>query len=168
MINKNFINKSVFDVLIGGVYDFDNNQFNEVIKLMNYFHFITSLSLTDIYSYKSDSDNKNVIAATNFFIGDLSIDYITNNLTHKCFSHTELYIIYVSWLDTISLNTEIVSRELEINTEYGHTLKIITKTMGYKSFFSNLKSMMEYRSDLESNNKNYLGINPIIIFSGLH
>ena len=39
--------------------------------------------------------------------------------------------------------------------------------MRYVSFFLNIKSLLEYRSDLEKNDKSYLGINPIIFFRGL-
>ncbi len=39
--------------------------------------------------------------------------------------------------------------------------------MGYPTFFNNLDLLIENRSDLEKNNKEYLGINPIIIFRGV-
>ena len=37
----------------------------------------------------------------------------------------------------------------------------------YPTFFNNLNLLIENRSDLEKDNKDYLGINPIIIFKGV-
>ena len=45
--------------------------------------------------------------------------------------------------------------------------KIYLRSMSYPTFFKNINIISESISELEKNDKNYIGINPIIVFQGL-
>ena len=49
----------------------------------------------------------------------------------------------------------------------GYQYTLFIYEMSYIYFFNNLQKILDYRSDIEKNTK-ILGINPIIIFSGLY
>jgi len=144
----------------------------EVFSLMNNIIFITSLSLSDLYNNDNklnrgiEGNYKNVIASTSFFMLDLSIDYIVEELSSRYLECEDIYIINVSWLDSITDN--LGTRKYECKNVYGIGFKLFYITMGFRAFFNQINNISLCRSEVEKNNKLYLGLNPIIIFRGLH
>ena len=90
--------------------------------------FISSLSLSELLSDKSES--KNVIASTNFCFIELSeeniIENLITNLTNKTYDN-DLYLIIVSWLNTIDLKNEIKTKEISFTNLLGNENKLIKR-----------------------------------------
>jgi DNA-dependent RNA polymerase len=166
MQNKNYMSKDLFNIVIKDIYKEVNKEIIDgVFSILDNFMFITSISLGDLFH--DDSESKNVIAASIMYPGLLEIEKIITNLRNKTYNN-DIYIISVSWLDTISLNDDIKTSKYSFTNVFGEVNHVIIHSMGYTSFFKNIHIISESRSDLEKENKDYLGINPIILFRGLN
>lgn len=152
-IYKN-VNKSIFD---------------SVMEYIDELCIITSISLKEILS--DIPDNKNVIVSTqSSFIG--SLDIVIRSAIEQKLKVTDvlgdIYIIQVSWLKTISLNDDIVEREYRYVNVFNVEGIIYLRTMSYPTFFKNIKKIIsESISVYDKEHKDYIGINPIMIFQGL-
>jgi hypothetical protein len=139
---------------------------------MNNIIFITSLTLSDLYDNDVKLNRgvkckyKNVIASTSLFLLDLSIDTLVGVLSERYIDSNDIYIINVSWLDSDKLF--VVPRTYSCKNVYGIEFKVIYIAMGYTAFFKYIKEISICRSNLEKKDKAYIGLNPIIIFRGLH
>jgi hypothetical protein len=137
---------------------------------MNSIKFFTSLSLSDLYKDKLirsvEDKYKNVIASTSFYVDDLSFDEMVNVLSERYVDSNDIYVLNVSWLDSDNLG--VFNKTYERKNAYGINFKLFYLAMGYKTFFNLIKNISDCRSSLEKNNKLYIGLNPIIIFRGLH
>ena len=135
ILNKNRINL---------VYSKENiGKFQEVMKNMESCLFVTSLSLSELLSNKSES--KNVIASTNFLYDpeseDKFITTINQKLNYKTYDN-DLYIIIISWLNTIELNNEIKQQEYQFINMYSNEYKLVIRNMGYPTFFKNINIIL--------------------------
>ena len=174
--NQNdYIIESLFDVFskdvvkqIFDIYKKDERIINDFFNKIDSYMFVTSLSLSELLS--DNSESKNVIASTNFLINPVSDEIfngkLISNLNEKNYDN-DLYIIKVSWLNTIDLKNEIKTQEFSFSNIYSNERKLIIRDMGYPTFFKNINIISESISSIEKENKNYLGINPIIFFKGL-
>ena len=142
--NVNYINKngnklnSVMEIfskeVVSKLYNIYKHEeiLETVFTNIDYYMFITSLSLSELLSDKSES--KNVIASTNFLHCPVSeeelIKQLIWNLSNKTYNN-DLYIIIVSWLNTIDLNIEIKSQEFVFTNMYNNERKLIIRNMGY-------------------------------------
>ena len=127
----------------------DTAKINTVFEAMDNIVFITSLSLKDLFDDKLEI--KNVIVSSVLCLDfSLSLGDIRDRLSFEAY-YDDLYIITVSWLKTVSLSNDIEEEVLKYKNILGTELKIIHIKMSYVSFFLNIKSLLEYRSDLEKN-----------------
>ena len=95
ILNKNRINL---------VYSKENiGKFQEVMKNMESCLFVTSLSLSELLSNKTEV--KNVIASSFFILDDFNnvLNRLLENLKYETYND-DIHIIIVSWLITITLN----------------------------------------------------------------
>nr|ADO51613.1 rnapol [Moniliophthora roreri] len=162
--NQNqLISKELLDLINTGYDSIDD--FDKYIELMDSLQFICSFSFLDIYKKNKLSEFFNCIVSSNFYIGNIKGEELLDNIKLNYNLNVDLYIIFVSWEDTL-LSDELCE-EFKFENLNGYELKIIIKRMGYKTFFSKIGSIMDNRSHSEKIDKMYLGINPIIIFKGL-
>ena len=112
------------------------------------------------------SESKNVVSSAIFNIGSIDFNVLLQNLNSMSFTG-DVYIILVSWLKTISLEETINQEEGCYTNNLGNSYKVKIVTVNYICFFQELQGLSSCRSEEEQSNKNYLGINPIIIFKGL-
>ena len=118
ILNKNRINL---------VYSKENiGKFQEVMKNMESCLFVTSLSLSELLSNKTEV--KNVIASSFFILDDFNnvLNRLLENLKYETYND-DIHIIIVSWLSTITLNEKIEIREIKYVNAYNNEKKIIIK-----------------------------------------
>nr|QWO71375.1 RNA polymerase [Calocybe gangraenosa] len=167
---SSFMTKEFFNNITNELYLSDNIDKKFYLDIIDQFMFITSLSLSNLNKFTSgisnENDSKNIIYSSIFNLGAINYENIIKNLESKTYAN-DLYIINVSWVQTISLSDEIDIKEKNFINILGMDYKIFIITMSYHKFFNNLNLLFDYRSEKEKNT-NFLGINPIIIFKGLH
>ena len=120
ILNKNRINL---------VYSKENiGKFQEVMKNMESCLFVTSLSLSELLSNKTEV--KNVIASSFFILDDFNnvLNRLLENLKYETYND-DIHIIIVSWLSTITLNEKIEIREIKYVNAYNNEKKIIIKNL---------------------------------------
>lgn len=145
----------------------------ENIKNLEQIKFITSLSIIENDKVNKDTE---IILSTNFFFGNINYEEIMYNLknnTHGKEFKKELYIVVVSWQYLLeNLNTEERNgRQVYSEKDAEENIcKIHVQTIDYKTFFENVRNIKEnFKTKFEKkNNKQLIGLNPIIIFQGLH
>lgn len=146
----------------------DSGIFNQI----NYFSVIMSLQLSEISFDETIKPDvfRNLICSIVYYMGDRDKDVsnILNRLSYKSYSN-DLHIVYVSWLKSISLNEldEISVNNHSFKNVFGEEYTLYTYHLSYHKFFNNLKMLFDFRSDIEQKDKYYLGLNPIIVFSGV-
>jgi hypothetical protein len=144
------------------------NGFMNRVKEFDQINFITSLNILNKESQIINSKDIEVIVSTVLYLGIIDDKLLLSRLNDNYIKHKEIHIIFVSWLDFISLEKEIKRTEYVGEDIFRENYKLICYNMGYNTFFKNLLSIKKYKSDEEIKYSNYLGLNPIIIFKGLH
>jgi hypothetical protein len=142
----------------------------ELFSIMNNIIFITSLTFSDLYDndvkFNRGVKYKNVIASTSFFSAGLYIDEMVEKLSAKYIYSYDIFIINVSWLNTYKIG--VVPKTYNCKNVFGTEFKVNYIAMGYTTFFKYIKKISICRSNLEKEDKSFIGLNPIIIFRGLH
>ena len=166
MKKNNLFTKETFDLLVKNIFSNKNRDF--YLSGLDKVKFIISIQLSTIL--EESNEGKNVIYSSIFNLGELDYNQIAQNLLNKSYSN-DLHIINISWVKTMCFNEkdEVEIKEYPFVNSLNYKYKIIVYTMSYTYFFNNLSMLFECRSDIEKKkDENYLGINPIIIFGGLH
>ena len=173
--NKNNTNNHVFDkAFLAGLSninlkfkDFIYDEKKNLILGLDHFKFIMSIQLSTLLNSEL-KENNNLIYSTVSGIKGLNYDEIVQVLNNKTYS-SDIYIIEVSWLKTMFLDEidVIEVKEFKYINLFNNEKTIFVYQMSYVKFFNNLNKLHEYRTQ-EEKDRNLLGINPIIIFSGLH
>ena len=120
---KTILNKNIINL----VYSKENiGKFQEVMKNMESCLFVTSLSLSELLSNKTEV--KNVIASSFFILDDFNnvLNRLLENLKYETYND-DIHIIIVSWLSTITLNEKIEIREIKYVNAYNNEKKIIIR-----------------------------------------
>lgn len=173
MKNKN--NKHLLDKeILSGINNF-NLKFKDLIyddkkKFilgLDEFKFIMSIQLSIVLNGELN-ENNNIIYSTVSGLKGLNYDEIVQVLSNKTYS-SDIHIIEVSWLKTMFLDEkdEIDIKEYKYINSVEREYTIFVYQMSYIKFFNNLNKLHEYRTS-EEKNTNLLGLNPIVLFSGLH
>ena len=164
---KDFFNAIAKDLYL----DFEDATYKEgILKQMNSFSILISLQLSGL-NVENTNSNKDLICSSTFmFDTEYYQKKILKNLEQKDYSN-DLHIVIVSWKKSINFNEPVENENIPtiytfkniFNEEYN----LYIYNLSYHSFFNNLENLYEYRSNIEKQDKNYLGINPIINFKGM-
>ena len=104
------------------------DQFNYIMKCLDDFMIIASLSLSELLSDKLE--NKNVIASIHLIFEEGGLESLIESLKTGIqyqFLIVDIYIIKISWLKTMSLDEEIEIIEIPYKNINNSSGKIIIK-----------------------------------------
>ena len=166
MKNNGLFTKEYFDIIKKEKISIENRDI--FLEKLDLFKFIVSIQLSTIL--EESKEGNNVIYSNILHLGGLDYGAIAENLQYKSYSN-DLHILNISWVKTMSLNEkdDVDIKEYPFVNSLNEDFKIFVYTMSYTHFFNNLGMLFKCRSDIEKEkDENYLGINPIIIFGGLH